>query len=207
MENNLTQEKLAAAVGVTYQSVSKWENGITMPDLGMIGPLTRVLHVSADVLLGLTPLEADEKRQKYDAGLTRYRECEEVQLSYAWAKAAILEFPEDFRYMEWLAYTEYRLAFEEYQKHHENSSQIFLQEMTDNALRRYEMILENCSDPAVVRLAAMGKIMVLRFCERTDEAEWSAEFEYPDPAVHTVHAVLSLSKSGKELLELIQSEK
>ncbi|MBQ3590942.1 MAG: hypothetical protein II979_03305, partial [Clostridia bacterium] len=47
----------------------------------------------------------------------------------------------------------------------------------------------------------------MRFCERTDEAEWSAEFEYPDPAVHTVHAVLSLSKSGKELLELIQSEK
>lgn len=112
-ENNLTQEKLAEAVGVTYQSVSKWENGVTMPDLGMIGPLTRVLHVSADVLLGLEPAEADEKHQKFNTGLVRYRECEDVQLSYVWAKEAVLEYPEEFRYMEWLAYTEYRLAFEE----------------------------------------------------------------------------------------------
>ena len=203
-KSGMTQEKLAAMLGVTYQSVSKWENGVTMPDLGMIGPLTRVLHVSADVLLGLVPLETDEKKQKFDAGLLRYRDCEEVQLSYTWAQAALLEYPEEFRYMEWLAYAEYRLAFEDYRSG-ANSSQEFLQEMTDNALRRYETILKNCTDPEMVRLAAMGKVMVLRFCERTDEAEWSAEFEYPDSSVNTVCAVLSLTRAGTELLCMIDS--
>ena len=52
-QNDLTQEKLADFLGVTYQSVSKWETGITMPDLGMIVPLARLLHVSTDELLGM----------------------------------------------------------------------------------------------------------------------------------------------------------
>ena len=50
-KNDLTQEKLADLLGVTYKSVSKWECGLTTPDLAMIVPLARVLHVSADELL------------------------------------------------------------------------------------------------------------------------------------------------------------
>ena len=47
-KNNLTQEKLVDFLGVTYQSVSKRETGTSMPDLGIIVPLARVLQVSAD---------------------------------------------------------------------------------------------------------------------------------------------------------------
>ena len=58
----------------------------------------------------------------------------------------------------------------------------------------------------MVRLAAMGKVMVLRFCERTDEAEWSAEFEYPDMNIKTATQALYLFEEGQDLLNYLENE-
>ena len=66
-KNDLTQEKLADLLGVTYQSVSKWECGTTMPDLTMIVPLARVLHISTDELLGMKPVEQDERKAYFNS--------------------------------------------------------------------------------------------------------------------------------------------
>ena len=66
-QNDLTQEKLADFLGVTYQSVSKWECGTTMPDLALIVPLARLLHVSTDELLGMQPQETDTRREEIEA--------------------------------------------------------------------------------------------------------------------------------------------
>ncbi len=203
-KSGLTQEKLADYLGVTYKSVSKWECGLTTPDLALIGPLTKILHVSADELLGLT--SEDTEREKYDRALQKYYDCEVTQLNYAWARAALIDFPDDYRYMEWLAYAEYQLALEEYQKANSSGSVEFMNEMTDNALRRYETIIEKCFGQEVKRKAVIGKIIVLRFCERIDEAEWSAEFEYPDSDINRVADVLKLSKAGRELLQLLEKE-
>ena len=204
--NNFTQEKLADLLGVTYKSVSKWECGLTTPDLALIGPLTKILHVSADELLGLSSEDTDTEREKYDRALQKYYDCEITKLNYAWARAALIDFPDDYRYMEWLAYAEYQLAFEEYQKSNSIGSVEFMNEMTDNALRRYETIIEKCFEQEIRRKAVMGKIIVLRFCERIDEAEWSAAFEYPDSDINKVSDVLKLSKAGRELLQLLEKE-
>lgn len=50
--NDLTQEKLADHLGVSYQTVSKWETGITSPDLSLIVPLARLFKVTTDELFG-----------------------------------------------------------------------------------------------------------------------------------------------------------
>lgn len=49
---NMTQEELAAALLVTPQAVSRWETGISYPDIAMIPEIVKVLGVSADELLG-----------------------------------------------------------------------------------------------------------------------------------------------------------
>ena len=36
MDNNLSQAKFADKIGVTYQAVSKWENGRGIPDIEML---------------------------------------------------------------------------------------------------------------------------------------------------------------------------
>ena len=56
----LTQEELAAQIGVTPQAVSKWEKGTGMPDISMIVPLAQTLSVSTDTLFGLVETDLDE---------------------------------------------------------------------------------------------------------------------------------------------------
>ncbi len=49
---NLTQADVADAMGVSFQAVSNWERGNSMPDIGKLGELARLLGVSMEELLG-----------------------------------------------------------------------------------------------------------------------------------------------------------
>ena len=49
---NVTQEDMAAELGVTAAAVSKWENGYTLPDIMMLCAIADCFHVTTDELLG-----------------------------------------------------------------------------------------------------------------------------------------------------------
>lgn len=49
----LTQDKLAEALGVTAQAVSKWENDQSCPDITMLPRLAELFHITTDELLGV----------------------------------------------------------------------------------------------------------------------------------------------------------
>lgn len=51
-QKNVTQEELAAELGVTAAAVSKWENGYTLPDILMLCALADYFGVTTDELLG-----------------------------------------------------------------------------------------------------------------------------------------------------------
>lgn len=38
-ERGITQEQLAASIGITFQAVSKWENDIALPDITLVPAL------------------------------------------------------------------------------------------------------------------------------------------------------------------------
>jgi len=50
-QRSMTQEALAEAVGVTRQTIAKWETEDSTPDLEMSGRLASVLEVSLDDLV------------------------------------------------------------------------------------------------------------------------------------------------------------
>ena len=54
-EKGITQEKLAEYLGVTKASVSKWESGLSYPDILMLPELATYFNVSVDELLGYSP--------------------------------------------------------------------------------------------------------------------------------------------------------
>ena len=51
-ERNLTQEDLAAKLNISSQSISKWENNLSTPDLEMLLNICKILNVSTDYILG-----------------------------------------------------------------------------------------------------------------------------------------------------------
>ncbi len=63
-KKNLTQEALAEAVGVTRQTVAKWENGESVPDLELAGRLAAALDVSLDDLAEAPREELQEESLK-----------------------------------------------------------------------------------------------------------------------------------------------
>ncbi len=56
-EKKVTQAELASFLGVTFQTISKWENGITMPDVSVLPLIAKYFNVSTDEILGLKPLK------------------------------------------------------------------------------------------------------------------------------------------------------
>ncbi|MBQ8638490.1 MAG: methyltransferase domain-containing protein [Lachnospiraceae bacterium] len=69
-KNNLTQQELGEALGVSYQTISKWENGVVSPDITMLPRISTWFGVSVDALLGLVPL--DETYQPANSGTAEY---------------------------------------------------------------------------------------------------------------------------------------
>ena len=50
-EKEITQEKLADFLGVTGQTISRWELGICYPDLELLPAIANYFGVSIDLLL------------------------------------------------------------------------------------------------------------------------------------------------------------
>lgn len=65
-EKNMTQEQLAEKMGVTDKSISRWENGKTMPDLSMITILAEELNVEVSELLNGRKMTKEELEKLRD---------------------------------------------------------------------------------------------------------------------------------------------
>lgn len=92
-EAGLTQEEMADRLGVTAPAVNKWENGNSNPDIELLAPIARLLHISLDTLMSfheeLTPSEIGEMIRQMD----KMFESEGFERVYEWALEKIKEYP------------------------------------------------------------------------------------------------------------------
>ncbi len=61
MAKNITQEALGSSLGVSAQTISKWETGKSFPDILLLLPLARFFQVSVDILISD---QFDEKKMR-----------------------------------------------------------------------------------------------------------------------------------------------
>ena len=72
-QKNISQEVFANYLGVSFQAVSKWENGNTMPDVAMIPAIASFFGVSTDELFDFNLLEMEKQVEEICYEAYKYR--------------------------------------------------------------------------------------------------------------------------------------
>lgn len=91
-EKKITQEELASYVGVSKAAVSKWESGVSFPDITLLPKLATYFNVSIDELIGYEPQLTREQikelycqlknifaNEKFEVAMA---ECRELEKKY-----------------------------------------------------------------------------------------------------------------------------
>ena len=68
-EKGLTQESLAEKIGISSRAVSKWENGICMPDSGTIPELCEILNITINDLFSGEIIDMKNNEKKLEENM------------------------------------------------------------------------------------------------------------------------------------------
>ena len=90
LSKSMTQEQLAQRLRVSPQAVSKWENGVTLPDIQLLPELSILLGASIDALFSMTD---DKRMERIDNMLwdQRFLSREEFEAEERFLKDKCLE--------------------------------------------------------------------------------------------------------------------
>ena len=198
IKHDLTQEKLADYLFVSYQAVSKWECGLSNPDLSLIAPLTKLFNVTSDELLGITPKEEIDSR--YEELKNMYQETwqtGDLRRRYEICKDAVCEYPGDMFFLSELAWAEAMLSFE----YKDDKEYIEAQE---KAIRMFARVIEDCRDSNIRNHSISGIVQYLSFRGRYDEAKKYLEL-YPNNEYSSKDELMDYCLVGEE--KIIHNQK
>ena len=90
---NLTQEDVAEYLGITAQSVSKWERGESYPDITLLPALANIFETSVDLLIGMDTIRAEETRFNIHKKAVAYQRCGDYNSAEQTYRDALLIYP------------------------------------------------------------------------------------------------------------------
>jgi len=102
-ENDITQEKLADYLGISYQAVSKWENDTALPDITLVVPIANFFGVSADYLFALNQETNDERVEEYKQKCIKLRNTGDMPSCISLMREALAEYPRNYWFILELA--------------------------------------------------------------------------------------------------------
>ncbi|MCL2212513.1 MAG: helix-turn-helix domain-containing protein [Oscillospiraceae bacterium] len=106
-ESNISQEELAAALGVSYQAVSKWERGESLPDIAMAPQIAIYFNVTLDELFGMEQERRNKSIAEIQEKSDKIMKEQGSAASIEFLKGVIHEYP--YAHNLWLQYG-YRLG-------------------------------------------------------------------------------------------------
>ena len=112
-QKNISQEVFANYLGVSFQAVSKWENGNTMPDVTMIPAIASFFGISTDELFDFNLFETEKQVEAICAESWKYRNSD-VAKSEEILRKGLQRFPGNDVILNNLLYTlDYQTRAEE----------------------------------------------------------------------------------------------
>ena len=76
-EKNLTQGDLAEKLNITDRAISKWENGICLPDAGTMPELCKILNISINDLFSGEIVDMKDNKKKLEENLLEMAKLKE----------------------------------------------------------------------------------------------------------------------------------
>lgn len=90
---DLTQEEVAEFLGITSQSVSKWERGESYPDITFLPALANIFETSVDLLIGMDTIRAEETRYNIHKKAVGYQRSGDYDMAEKTYRDALLIYP------------------------------------------------------------------------------------------------------------------
>lgn len=90
---DLTQEDVAEFLGITAQSVSKWERGESYPDITFLPALANIFETSVDLLIGMDTIRAEETRYNIHKKAVAYQRSGDYDMAEKTYRDALLIYP------------------------------------------------------------------------------------------------------------------
>lgn len=127
-KRQLTQEEVAAHLGISFQAISKWERGEGYPDITMLPTIANYFGISVDELIGMEKIAKVEKYDSVNAEWTQNnaegKHTENVQLM----RDALKIFPNDELLLVQLSASLEKLSGTEQEKRQHLKESITVQE-------------------------------------------------------------------------------
>ena len=175
-ERDMTQEELAEQLGITYQSVSRWETCTCYPDLELLPVIAGIFGVTMDHLMGLDT-EAEQKAvaiylEQFQQAISEGR----IDDCIAIAREGIREYPNNYSLLNKLMYALFVAGDEtgnipDWQEN--------IQKYDDEIVSLGERIMKYCPDQSI-RLEATARL-AFHHCELGRKAHGRAIFESLPP--------------------------
>lgn len=161
-QKGVTQDEIASFLGVTKASVSKWENGQSMPDIMLLPQLATYFDVTVDTLLGYEPQLSKEQIQRIYSELVA--NFAEMPFEKVFAKSELLVKRYyscySFLYQVCVLWINHFMLVEEKERQME-----ILEEILDLCDR----IIDNCKNTGLCNDTIMMRAMVHLQCGRPQE--------------------------------------
>lgn len=103
-EKEITQEEFAEVLGVSCQSVSRWENSSCYPDIELIPTIASFFGISTDKLMGIDEITEKENIEKYLERFQLAISKGEINECIAIAREGVKEYPNNYVLLDKLMY-------------------------------------------------------------------------------------------------------
>ncbi len=78
-EKNITQSALAEMLGITDRAISKWENGVCLPDVGTMPELCKILDITINDLFSGEIVNMNEREKRLEENLFEMASMKEAR--------------------------------------------------------------------------------------------------------------------------------
>ncbi|MBR6556865.1 MAG: helix-turn-helix transcriptional regulator, partial [Clostridia bacterium] len=115
-EKNISQEKLAQYLDVSFQAVSRWENSSTYPDIELLPELARFFGITVDELLGAEQIDEKKLYEEYEARAAEFYRNGDISGTLPIWQEAYHRLPNNIGVKEMLMSTYFDIDKVKYQK-------------------------------------------------------------------------------------------